>query len=178
MIKKLQFLGLCLCASALTACVNSDSNYHNFQSYYTTYNSQPYGEETAQYSQTADYSENDNYRQSTATVPDSYYTGSTRTPTSHKDLDRNWVNGQNPKAYTIQVGESEKASQVADRLYKAPKSDRSAEIKYSRDGRTYYKGVHGSYNNYEDAQKALNNLPQELKQGADIKPWSTVQENN
>ena len=93
------------------------------------------------------------------TVPDSYYVGAYHSPTSHKDVDRNWVNSQNPQGYTIEVAEGERPAQVAGKLYKLPKNDRRAQIKYNKNGKTYYKGVYGSYNNYEDAQKALNNLP-------------------
>jgi hypothetical protein len=167
------FLTVCILSAGLTACASHEANYQNFQSYYTSYGYQPYQYQDIGYYR-SDYS--NGYSESTVTVPDSHYAGSYRSPTSHKDMDRNWVNSQNPKSYTIQIGESEKASQIAGRLYKAPKSDRSAEIKYNRDGRSYYKGVYGSYNNLDDAQKALNNLPAEIKQGADIKPWSSVQE--
>lgn len=169
-----RILTLCLCSLGLTACVSDDSTYQGFQSYYTGYGYQPYAyQDTRFYENSSSYG---GYSQSTATVPNSYHTGPLHSPTSHKEMDRNWVNSQNPQGYTIQVGDSEKAAQVANKLYKAPKTDRSAEIKYSRDGRTYYKGVYGSYNNYEDAQKALNNLPPEIKQGADIKSWSKVQD--
>src|SRR5437868_6614663 len=101
MNNKVRFLIFCLCAGGLTACATNESNYHSFQSYYTSY--QPYRYQDTRFD---DYS---GYSQTTATVPDSYYTGPLHSPTSHKDMDRNWVNSQNPKAYTIQIGESEKA---------------------------------------------------------------------
>lgn len=100
-----------------------------------------------------------------------------QTRVSHKDIDRNWVNEQNPNHFTIQVDESEKAAQVASKLQKAPKGDRMAEIKAYREGKTFYKGVYGSYNNYDEAQKALNNLPDDIKQGASVKHWGSIQEN-
>jgi septal ring-binding cell division protein DamX len=179
MINKVQFLTLCLCATGLTACATDGTNYHSFQSYYASYSYQPYRYQDTQYSKAFDNLESySSEPQSTAIIPDSYHTGPLHSPTSHKDVDRNWVNTQNPSGYTIQIGESEKASQVAAKLYKAPKSDRAAEIKYNRDGRDYYKGVYGSYSNYEEAQKVLNNLPPEIKEGADIKTWSSVQENS
>ncbi|MBA3536294.1 MAG: SPOR domain-containing protein [Tatlockia sp.] len=176
MFNKVRFLTLCIFSAGLTACATNEANYQNFQSYHTNYVYQPYQYQDTGYYSSYDYS--NSYSESKARVPDSHYTGSYRSPTSHKDMDRNWVNSQNPKAYTIQIGEGEKASQVAGKLYKAPKSDRSAEIRYNRDGRSYYKGVYGSYNNLDDAQKALNNLPPEIKQEADIKSWSSVQENS
>lgn len=98
-------------------------------------------------------------------------------PASHKDLDRSWVKNQNPQSYTIELANGEKASQVAGKLYKAPKADRRAQIKYYENGKVGYKGVYGSYPSYEAAQKAMNNLPDELKQGAGIKNWSSVQSN-
>ncbi|MBA2656345.1 MAG: SPOR domain-containing protein [Tatlockia sp.] len=172
MIPTKRVLVLSLFTGFLTACATTESNYGVSESYYAT-SYQPVESKVLSY----EYSDNDDdYRQSTATVPDSYYTGSARAPTSHKDMDRNWVSSQNAKAYTIQIGESENASQVASRLYKAPKNDRSAQLKYNREGQSYYKGVYGTFNNYEEAQKALNELSPEIKQGAEIKSWSAVQE--
>lgn len=170
-------LTIYLISVGLTACVSTEASYQNVQTYPESYVYQPYKYEEPGYYQTQAYDYSRNYSATPATVPDSHYTGSYRSPTSHKDMDRNWVNSQNPKAYTIQIDENEKASQVAGRLYKAPKTERSAQIKYDRDGRSYYKGVYGSYNNYEDAQKAFNKLPAEIKQGSGIKSWSSVQEN-
>ncbi|KTD25859.1 MULTISPECIES: SPOR domain-containing protein [Legionella] len=175
-MKKVRILVVCFCASGLTACLSDHQNYY---SRYTS--TQPYMYQNTQfypqtYDGTANYGEFvPAYRE--VSVPDSYYAGSYRSPTSHKDLDRNWVSSQNPNGYTIELGESEKASQVAGKLYKAPKNNRMAEVKYNRGGKNYYKGVYGSYSNYEEAQKALNNLPPELKQSAGIKNWGSIQEN-
>lgn len=113
--------------------------------------------------------------QGEVSVPDSYHLGQYQSPVSFKDRDRNWVSSQNPQGYTIEVADDEKASQVAQKLYKAPKDDRRAQVKYQRDGKVYYKGVYGTYNNAADAQKALDSLPDELKKGAGVKNWSSVQ---
>lgn len=110
-------------------------------------------------------------------VPQSYHVSSTHSPISFKDRDKNWVKNQNPQGYTIEVAEDEKASRVAQKLYKIPKNDRMAQIKYQREGKVYYKGIYGTYNSPEAAQKALNELPQEVKQKAGIKKWGSVQEN-
>ncbi len=75
------------------------------------------------------------------------------------------------------MADGEKASQVAQTLYKAPKNDRMAQIKYQRNGKDYYKGLYGSYDSPEAAQKALDALPPDIKQGAGIKNWSNVQGN-
>lgn len=171
-MKKLKFLTLSLCATNLTACLMDQPNYPSFQSYYTGYNSQPYVD-TRYYSNYSNYNES----QPVVEVPDSYHLGAFHAPISHKDVDRTWVNSQNPQGYTIQLGESEKAAQIAGTLYKVPKTERSAEIKYSNGSRTYYKGVYGSFGTYEEAQKALNNLPPDIQQGAGIKNWSSVQGN-
>jgi SPOR domain len=106
----------------------------------------------------------------------SYYLGENHLPTSHKDVDRDWVEAQSPNDFTIEVAEDEKAAMVAGKLHQAPKRERSAEVKYYRDGKYYYKGVYGSYSNREEAQKALNSLPAEIKQGAGVKNWNSVQE--
>ncbi len=109
-------------------------------------------------------------------IPDSYYVGGYHSPMSHKDSDKSWVKNQSPQAYTIEVADGEKASQVAAKLYKIPKKDRMAEIKYqANNGKASYKGLYGSYSSYEEAQKAFATLPEEVKQGAGIKSWSNIQ---
>lgn len=108
-------------------------------------------------------------------VPESYHVGAYHSPTSHKDKDRHWVNEQNPQSYTIQISEDERAASVANKLTIAPKDERRAEIKTYKDGKTYYKGLYGSYKTKEEAEKALENLPPELKTGAGVTNWGTVQ---
>lgn len=174
MNKKMQLFATGLCIATLTAC---SPMYQTSYTRYTAY--QPYAyEDTRYYSQSyeggANY-DNSPQRESGVKVPESYHVGSYRSPASHKDLDRAWVNSQNPQAYTIEIADGEKASQVAGKLSNAPKTDRRAAVKYYRDGKTYYKGVYGSYNSYDEAQKALNSLPENIKQGADIKSWNKVQ---
>ena len=173
-MNKVRFLTICLFANGLSACTgNFDQNLmRNEPAQYTMAwrNSQYYSQSYADmaWNGNVDYG-------SQANVPENYYVGPYHSPTSHKDSDRNWVNGQNPRGYTIELGESDKASQIAKKLFQAPKKDRMAEIKAYRNGATYYKGVYGSYNNYDEAQKALNNLPNDVKQGAAIKNWGEVQ---
>lgn len=108
-------------------------------------------------------------------VPETYHVGAYHSPSSHKDRDSQWVSRQNPHGYTIEVANDPKASQVAKKLFQAPKNDRRAQIKYHRAGQTYYKGLYGSYSSYQEAQNALNQLPEEIKQGARIQSWSNVQ---
>lgn len=129
----------------------------------------------------ADYNTVNTYQSSfpqrNVSVPDSYHVGEFHSPVSFKDRDRTWVTNQNPQGYTIEVADDEKASQVAQKLYKTPKNDRMAQVKYQRDGKAYYKGVYGTYPDAESAQKALNALPPEIKQGAGVKNWGSVQNN-
>lgn len=108
-------------------------------------------------------------------VPDSYHVGEMRSPVSFKDRDQAWVNSQNPQGYTIELVEGDKAAQVAQVLYKAPKKDRMAQVHYDHDGKTRYKGVYGTYSSAEEAQKALNALPPEIKSGAAVINWNSVQ---
>lgn len=110
-------------------------------------------------------------------VPDSYHVGQYHSPVSFKDRDRSWVSSQNPQGYTIEVADDEKAAMVAKKLYKAPKNDRMAQVKYQRNGKAYYKGLYGTYDSAEAAQKALESLPPEIKQGAGVKNWGSVQGN-
>jgi len=111
----------------------------------------------------------------TVVVPESYHVSSMHGPVSPKDLDRSWIDSQSPQSYTIELAEGDKPSQVAGAMSKAPKNERTAEIKYQRDGKPYYKGVYGSYSSYDEAQQALNALPNDVKQGAGIKAWESVQ---
>lgn len=173
-MNRLQRLVIGLGAGALCSCtVNDSPDYSQYEAY-------NYSE--LQYSQTYDVNP-DNYSQypitgsGMVTVPESYHVGAYHSPTRAKDRDRNWVSNQNPQGYTIEIANDQKAAKVASKLYRAPKNDRMAEIKYQQNGSTYYKGLYGSYNSYEDAQKALNALPEDLKQGAGIKNWGSVQSN-
>lgn len=172
MSNKARFLTVCFCVGTLSSCSTFQSSYTSYSSY------QPYTYENTYY-QSYDGVIDYGYQtpsKGAVSVPDSYYLGANHSPTPPRDMDRNWVNSQNPQGYTIEIAEGEKASQVAGKLYKTPKNDRTAQIKYHRnDGRSYYKGVYGSYNSYEEAQKALNNLPDDIKQGAGIKNWSNIQ---
>lgn len=110
-------------------------------------------------------------------VPNSYHVGEYHSPVSFKDRDRTWVSGQNPQAYTIEIAEGDKASQVAKQLYKMPKNDRMAQVKYQANGKPHYKGVYGTYPDVQSAQKALDALPSDVKQGASVKNWGAVQQN-
>jgi septal ring-binding cell division protein DamX len=110
-------------------------------------------------------------------VPDSYHVSEYQPPVSFKDRDRTWVSGQNPQGYTIELAEGEKASQVAQTLYKTPKNDRMAQVKSQVNGKAYYKGVYGTYPDAASAQKALDALPDEVKKSAGVKSWGTVQQN-
>lgn len=104
-------------------------------------------------------------------VPQSYHVGM-GAPESAKDVDKNWVDSQNPQSYTIELTHGDKASQVAGVLYKAPKNERTAEVKANNGN---YKGLYGTYPTYEAAQEKLNSLPDDIKQNAGIKTWSNVQ---
>lgn len=166
----------------------SDDNYSTIRyENYTAMDTSQYSTQDYYRMNTYNYNYNDNYNnnykynygnpQKQVAVPDSYHVGEYHSPVSFKDRDRTWVAGQNPKGYTIEVADDEKAAQVAQKLYKAPKNDRMAQVKYQKNGKPYYKGLYGTYNNAADAQKALDALPPEIKQGAGVKDWGSVQSN-
>jgi hypothetical protein len=108
-------------------------------------------------------------------VPDSYYAGGYRSPVKHNDKDKEWVQSQKSSAYTIEIGDSEKPAEVAGKLQQTPKTERMAEIKYYRDGKPHYKGVFGTFDNQESAEKALKSLPVEVQKGASVKAFTHVQ---
>lgn len=174
-MSKMQAMTLCLCVSAMSGCVSVDGSEPSHQPY------QPYSYNEMQYYSQSDYmtgdyaSYNEVYPRSQASVPDSYHVGASHSPQSAKNRDRDWVTTQNPQSYTIEVADDEKPSQVAKKLYQIPKNDRMAEIKYQRGGKTYYKGLYGSYASEDEARKALNSLPEEVKKGAGIQNWQQVQ---
>lgn len=177
---KIKFIVVGCCAIHLSSCMVYEDGYRPTYQSYTYEQSQLYLPTDYRMYHYNNYNGSGGYQNQSAqevTVPDSYHVGQYHSPTSFKDVDKNWVNKQNPQGYTIEVADGEKASQVAQKLYKAPKNDRRAQIKYQHNGKAYYKGVYGTYNSAEEAQKALNALPQDIKQGAGVKNWGSVQSN-
>jgi hypothetical protein len=191
MIIKTKKIGLLLCTVTLSACgVMKPDGRADYYAPYSFGQSQhtttaplyPDGYDTSggTYPDGSAYPDNGNGAyvpgsRKVVTVPEGYHVGSDRSPASFKDREKSWVNRQSPQNYTIELGDNEKASQVAATLQKAPKDARKAEIKYNRGGKRHYKGVYGTYSSYESAQKALNALPEELKQNAGVKTWGSVQ---
>ncbi len=175
-----KLLATSLSALYLTSCgMYSDSEQIVYNSFPTeTY--QMYSQESypVNYYTNYNYNYKENYRQNQGVVvPDSYHVGQHHSPQSFKDRDRLWVNSQNPGSYTIELADDEQAAAVAQKLYKAPKDDRRAQIKYQRNGKSYYKGLYGTYDNAEAAQKALNALPENVRTKAGVKNWGSVQSN-
>ncbi len=169
MLNKNRIAGLLICVSSLSACTSShDDAYTGYQPYtYDGTQLYPEGYENTNYS----------LEEKHVVVPDSYHVSAEHSPTSHKDIDREWVNQQNAEGYTIELATGDKASQVANTLQKAPKNERMAEVKYERNGKIYYKGLYGTYKSREAAEQALGALPPDVKQNAGIKTWSSIQSN-
>lgn len=168
MLNKTRIVSVFICVSGLSACTSDSPPVYNYPTY-TYDNTQLYPQ-----SYEGGYAELPQEKKQIE-VPETYHVGSYHSPTSHTDVDRSWVKSQNGQSYTIELADSDKASQVAGKLYKTPKNQRTAEVKYQRDGKTYYKGLYGTYPSYEAAQQALSALPEDVKQTADIKTWSAVQ---
>ncbi|CAM2935838.1 Uncharacterised protein [Legionella steigerwaltii] len=169
MDKKINLALIVICAFGMSSCTKDDN---------ISYPAYSYVDITQQPWTINSYNTNYDYRYQRSQevkVPNSYHVGELHSPVSFKDRDETWVNSQNPQGYTIELTEGDKASQVAQVLYKAPKKDRMAQVKYDRDGKTRYRGVYGTYTTSEEAQKALNSLPPELKSGASVINWSSVQ---
>jgi hypothetical protein len=181
MNNKIKFAVIGVCALGMSSCVVMENSttanlvYPN----YPSYDSNQYYMQN--YYSSSNYRYNYNYKYDSqprqeVVVPDSYHVGSMRSPVSFHDRDESWVNSQNPQAYTIELTEGDKPSSVAQKLYKTPKNDRMAQVKYQRDGKERYRGVYGTYNSAAEAQKALDALPAEIKNGASVKSWGSVQQ--
>ncbi|TAL65370.1 MAG: SPOR domain-containing protein [Legionella sp.] len=174
MNNKLKLLCVVLCAYGLTSCTTYES-----KTVYRTYaydDSGLYPQGFIEHSGSYYYDNQfRNLSSQAVNVPDSYHVGAYHSPVSFKDRDKTWVKNQNPQGYTIEVADDEKAAQVAKKLYQAPKGDRRAQVQYQDNGKSHYKGFYGSYDNEEAAKKAFNSLPADLKQGAGVKNWGSVQ---
>ena len=174
MLTKTTLLSLCLSITGLTSCVTDNSStYDDYKAY--TYNTSTQLYYPQGYDNTGYYADAVPTEQKVVEVPESYHIGAYHSPTPHTDVDRSWVKSQNATGYTIELADGDKPSDVAGTLQKAPKTERTAEIKYQQGGKTYYKGLYGTYPSYEAAQKALGALPQDVKQKAGIKAWGSVQ---
>jgi hypothetical protein len=164
---------LTIILSILLGCVNREGA--GYQPYYA-YHSEDSIIYSSNYGGT-DYGAYSGEAASTVIAPDTYHLGSYRAPVRAKESDKSWVSSQNPQNYTIELADDANASYVAKRLSQAPLRNRRAELKYNKEGQSYYKGVYGSYSSAEEAQKALEELPAEIKQGASVQQWNRVQSN-
>jgi len=162
-----------LCVMNLSACMTTGQHDHNSHPPYD-YQAAPLYPEG--YDNTLVYDSSPFDTKQEMVAPNTYPLETHPTPLASKDMDKTWVNTQNPSGYTIQISDDEKAAHVAGVLQKAPKNERMAEVKYQHDGRAYYKGLYGSFPNAEAANKALDALPNDIKQGARIETWGSVQQ--
>jgi septal ring-binding cell division protein DamX len=101
-----------------------------------------------------------------------------QTQVSAKNVDVGWVQQQNPGSSTILIGSDSKPLPVSMALMQAPKDQRSAALKYEKNGQIYYSGVYGTYNDQNSAEQALQKLPENLRKTAKIVNWDAVQQLN
>lgn len=172
MNNKIKWVFIGICVLNISACTMMGTSKYEP---YPVYTYDPYQPNTMMNYNRVPYDSSYSQKQEVV-VPDSYHMSEVRSPVSFKDRDQTWVNSQNPQGYTIELAEGDKASKVAQVLYKAPKNDRMAQVHYVRDGKTHYKGVYGTFTSAEEAQKALNALPSEIKNSAAVIHWSNVQQ--
>lgn len=111
------------------------------------------------------------------TVPESYHVGIAHPPVKSKNVDEQWAAEQNSSNYTIEVAHDEKPATVAKKLLNVPKSERRAEIEYQDQGKKLYRGVYGSYPTKEAAEEAMKNLPEDVKQNANVQSWENIKKN-
>lgn len=166
-----------LCSCSSTSYYNS-TRYVPYQGYtYDEYNGF-YGPDGGNYyseherGSQRQYHDNEDYRQTQQIrVPNSYHVGRYRSPEKPKSRDQRWVNRQQYSGgYTIEISRGSKASSVAKDLMRAPKNNRTAAV---RSGSGYV-GVYGSYSSYDNAKRAYDNLPSDLRRKARIKRWGNV----
>ncbi len=168
---KLKNIGIGLVVGSLTGCMlDGTSNQEGNYIPYNQYDNSPSMLYPDSY-ETISTPRDEPVSSSAVVVPQSYHM-SMGTPEAAKNIDRNWVSSQSPQAYTIQLATDNKASRVASVLYKAPKQERSAEIKTTQGT---YTGVYGTYPSYEAAEAKLKALPEDVKQSATITTWGQVQ---
>jgi septal ring-binding cell division protein DamX len=94
---------------------------------------------------------------------------------SAKNMDVDWVRKQNPSQYTIMIASNDKPLAVSQALMEIPKNQRSAALKYERNGQVYYTGVYGNFSDSTQAQEALSTLPENVRREANVVEWSRVQ---
>ncbi|MGC1181746.1 SPOR domain-containing protein [Legionella sp.] len=183
MNNNIKFAVVGFCALGISSCAMMDNstgtslNYPAYAPAYASYeDNKAYVRNNYKLPNNYDYSyyENTSSKQEIV-VPDTYHVGEMRSPVSFQDQDQTWVSSQNPQTYTIELAAGDKPAKVAQTLYKAPKNDRMAQVKYQQGGKNYYRGVYGSYSNAAEAQKALEALPPEIKRGASVKKWGSIQ---
>lgn len=175
MHKTIKTLSIVLLSSTLCACIYNEGEFRF----------QPYDERTVSnppqtYQNFNDYNykaEAQREEKREVVVPETYHMQTYQGPQAHKSRDRRWVETQDPKGYTIEVADSSRPSEVANKLHQAPRNQRMAEVQYRQNGSAYYKGLYGSYSSYEEAERALHSLPEEVRSGAKISTWNKVQSN-
>ena len=167
-------IGLTLCAISLSAC-DSLFEHHYTDPYQSSKQSKGIQLYPDGYDNGGAYAPKAANETKQVVVPETYHVGEIAAPASFKERDTVWISHQNPQGYTIEIAHGENAAEVASTLQKVPKSERTAEVKYQQDGKSYYKGIYGTYPSYEAAQQALSALPEDVKQNAGVKTWGNVQ---
>lgn len=105
----------------------------------------------------------------------SYHFAVTPTPQKHTTVDKDWIHSQHGTGYTIQVADDNDPSRVADVLHKAPKTGRMTQYKYKDGETTRYGGTVGSYATKEEAEQAMQRLPETMRGTATVQQWDGIQ---
>lgn len=104
-------------------------------------------------------------------APNSYHFSGNASPTKHKDRDMNWIRQQNPDGYTIELANDAKPSTVAKVLHSTPKSARMAQVRTKKG----FTGIYGTFKDRQEAEAALQKLPENLRNKAGVREWNKVQ---
>lgn len=173
-MKKL-ILTLAAVSFSISGCILTQPEYHDY-TYPENYDESMYGAVGNDYrTQQREVSTSPIYQPRYQKIPSqqkTYQFSKRSGPRSHKDRDAEWVTSQPGSNYTIEVGSGENAANVARLLHKSPKSQRRAQVRLQNSDN--YTGLIGSYSSEAEAQKALSELPDEVKSKAKVNRWNNV----
>lgn len=81
---------------------------------------------------------------------------------------RDWVLARDPGKYTLQIGSVTREEDIVNFLHENNIADEAAYVKVKIKGVTRYNALYGTYDSYQQATAAVEDLPGRLRR---VKPW-------